>query len=617
MSAVADFDIERFRDKHESSTEWRLRSEFITAHHEQFTPDRLKCLASCFINVECYGVRYPPLVMAELNELAAAIESVIEPYRNGKRSKKAVAFVKASESKNNDQPRQKASKGTMNFVKSSESYTSVKLKTPLSMKSKGLATITDNVIVIDNDNDRHIPCINPIESSASASGSGIVNDTSIVIDIVATGKSTKLTELDSLNDTFEGLQKYIRNASSKLQQMDAIGIIYVAVQQPSSISVTFVNRADNNAWGCSLSIDNVFVATAEAASKKTAKHDAFKNALLVLDRQHLQVVSSESGSLSLCGSNEPLSRLPVAAAKYPSVSESRTQSVAKRKQPSVAGPSYKKRAPNAAAPPASLSRFVLLQRKTSAENTNSVSILQQSADFNKLLLAYDFRESAVSADGGACVCCRLSIAGQLFGDAAGTSVANAKKQIADQALARLRRTNWTIEIKKNEDTDEVGITRDEIFDQSGADEALSDSNVGNRLLRMMGWQGGGVGKDGSGIAEPVTVSGVINRSGLGLHSSQHIGKDFDKAKIKQTLQDYAHSNDGGDIAFASDFTKEERALIHVECRKLGLKSRSHGSGDDRYIVVSCKRTASELFQHLMENNGNTSKYSLLPPGSCV
>jgi hypothetical protein len=32
---------------------------------------------------------------------------------------------------------------------------------------------------------------------------------------------------------------------------------------------------------------------------------------------------------------------------------------------------------------------------------------------------------------------------------------------------------------------------------------VADNNVGSRLLRLMGWTGGGLGKDAQGIEEPV------------------------------------------------------------------------------------------------------------------
>ncbi|KAG2715269.1 hypothetical protein I3760_03G068900 [Carya illinoinensis] len=49
-----------------------------------------------------------------------------------------------------------------------------------------------------------------------------------------------------------------------------------------------------------------------------------------------------------------------------------------------------------------------------------------------------------------------------------------------------------------------------------ADKAIDESNVGNRMLRSMGWhEGSGLGKDGSGMVEPVQAQAVESRAGLG------------------------------------------------------------------------------------------------------
>ncbi|XP_021645315.2 SUPPRESSOR OF ABI3-5 isoform X2 [Hevea brasiliensis] len=49
-----------------------------------------------------------------------------------------------------------------------------------------------------------------------------------------------------------------------------------------------------------------------------------------------------------------------------------------------------------------------------------------------------------------------------------------------------------------------------------ADRAIDESNVGNRMLRSMGWHEGlGLGKDGSGMIEPVQAKAMENRAGLG------------------------------------------------------------------------------------------------------
>ncbi|XP_073136353.1 SUPPRESSOR OF ABI3-5 isoform X2 [Henckelia pumila] len=54
------------------------------------------------------------------------------------------------------------------------------------------------------------------------------------------------------------------------------------------------------------------------------------------------------------------------------------------------------------------------------------------------------------------------------------------------------------------------------YDIITADRAIDESNVGNRMLRNMGWQEGlGLGKDGSGMVEPVQAQAMETRAGLG------------------------------------------------------------------------------------------------------
>ncbi|KAJ1269436.1 hypothetical protein BS78_07G211800 [Paspalum vaginatum] len=61
---------------------------------------------------------------------------------------------------------------------------------------------------------------------------------------------------------------------------------------------------------------------------------------------------------------------------------------------------------------------------------------------------------------------------------------------------------------------EIGNT--ENYEVITADRAIDESNVGNRILRNMGWQEGlGLGKDGTGIKEPVQAKSGDARAGLG------------------------------------------------------------------------------------------------------
>ncbi|ESQ45054.1 hypothetical protein EUTSA_v10010093mg [Eutrema salsugineum] len=68
-----------------------------------------------------------------------------------------------------------------------------------------------------------------------------------------------------------------------------------------------------------------------------------------------------------------------------------------------------------------------------------------------------------------------------------------------------------------------GITTTEVnsFDVITEEKAIDESNVGNRMLRNMGWhEGSGLGKDGSGMKEPVQAQGVDRRAGLGSHQKK-------------------------------------------------------------------------------------------------
>ena len=67
----SNLDVDQYRASHDSNTEWSMRRRFLLAHRDKFPLERLLCLASCYISVECYGNTYPNPVMIQLKELTS------------------------------------------------------------------------------------------------------------------------------------------------------------------------------------------------------------------------------------------------------------------------------------------------------------------------------------------------------------------------------------------------------------------------------------------------------------------------------------------------------------------------------------------------------------------
>ena len=255
-----------------------------------------------------------------------------------------------------------------------------------------------------------------------------------------------------------------------------------------------------------------------------------------------------------------------------------------------------------------LSQFVIVDSSVCMDQTqNDLTILHNSANFNRVVLKVEYETSEQGVN------CSFVISDEVVATALGMTKDEAKLNAAKEALEVLRDMCFTIKVKQNVDSDSSGLTKEQLMCkiQKGG-EMISDSNIGNMLLKKMGWVGGGVGKKGQGIAEPVKAEMVIGREGLGLKASKGIGQDFNR-KVTKLLEDYLKSDDQKDLHFASDLLKEERAVIHSLGQRMGLKTNSKGQGDNRYLIISRKRSVHELLEHVMESGGVTSKYEVVPP----
>jgi len=252
--------------------------------------------------------------------------------------------------------------------------------------------------------------------------------------------------------------------------------------------------------------------------------------------------------------------------------------------------------------------LVLIDYSDISHGINSVAVLHDSAQSAGLVVEYSFLPSAEGNK------CKVAMGGVDVGEGSGASKPEAKLSAASDALAYLKTQVYTIKIKKVASGDK--ICREEIMSSHTPEKELGDDNRGKKLLQMMGWTGGGLGKAGNeGITEPVKVKDVYGREGLGSAGNRTMNLAQFRTKMQQIVQSYANSDNQQDLVFSPEFSIEERKEIHLIAKRYHLKDASHGKGDQRYLVLSRKRRPKQLLEFLLEMGGSTDKYDLIPPTS--
>ncbi|XP_066437850.1 NF-kappa-B-repressing factor isoform X2 [Eleutherodactylus coqui] len=239
-------------------------------------------------------------------------------------------------------------------------------------------------------------------------------------------------------------------------------------------------------------------------------------------------------------------------------------------------------------------------------DANAVCTLNATAQFNKVSIEYVFENlSAVDRK------CKVFIEQQLIAEAIGAKK-TVKRDAAEAALMALKKTQPVIINNLKKGPAEDAISRNQIRGVSNAEaykQQIKEDNIGNQLLRKMGWTGGGLGKEGEGIAEPIAVKEQFSREGLGLTT---VNQKITKTDVAKIIKNYAFSNSQEDLTFSRELSNEERKHIHQMAQKFGLKSKSYGSGTQRFLVVSRKMNRKDLL-HQLRQEGQVGSYTLQLP----
>ncbi|XP_017263506.1 NF-kappa-B-repressing factor [Kryptolebias marmoratus] len=325
----------------------------------------------------------------------------------------------------------------------------------------------------------------------------------------------------------------------------------------------------NNLWLCRVFLQDELVAQA-TGSKKSSKHAAAEEAVRKLRMNQAHREQQQQQSQYFRGNNQFDS------------SEGFGPQGNRKKQ---------------------LSELVILEN-----SDNAICIINDTAQFNKVTADYKF---SVLPDHR--WKCEVYLEGQYV--AAGIGPKKIVKHIAaNEALATLRQTQAVVKSNLRKEGHTDTISRSQILARSGEEamkQEIKEDNIGNQLLRKMGWKGGGLGRDGEGIAEPIRVKEQFSREGLGMDMDK-TGNQLSKRDIEDIIRNYASSDRTDDLRFSNELTNDERKQIHQISQKYGLRSKSYGQGRQRFLVVSRKVQKDQLIGQLLQE-GQVGRYELVKP----
>ncbi|XP_070491796.1 NF-kappa-B-repressing factor-like [Chironomus tepperi] len=186
---------------------------------------------------------------------------------------------------------------------------------------------------------------------------------------------------------------------------------------------------------------------------------------------------------------------------------------------------------------------------------------------------------------------------QIIAEGTGESKRLALKAANGQFLKVLRENCYTIRLKNgNKPVDENS-------------NQIQEESHDFKLLSKLGWKGGSLDPNGTGILDHIKLEIKIGRLGLGSENDK-----FDQSYFQNLLQNFKQSQLEYDLKLSSEFTKEERAVIHQMALYLNLRTKSYGKSGSRHLVVSSPISPQVLRQKLIEGDEYLKeKYELIPP----
>ncbi|GIY04145.1 uncharacterized protein CEXT_24891 [Caerostris extrusa] len=254
--------------------------------------------------------------------------------------------------------------------------------------------------------------------------------------------------------------------------------------------------------------------------------------------------------------------------------------------------------------------MVVFDKAESDITLSSAAILNMSATkcHKKLTVHFNLEDNNS-------ICCHYYLDNEEIGTGCAFLKQEAKLTAALNARRNLEKQFYTILIK-NDIEDPIFVSREQIrVLEAKSLGVLSENNIGFKMMKTMGWAGGGIGKN-SGRTEPIIVDQHSYNQGLGFsigktEKTAMKTKDF-KQKVETVLREYSACNSKSDLVFSADFDKEERKMIHKLTEKYpNLQSSSYGKNEGRQLRIKRKSKGIEILKELLQAEGSTNRYELI------
>ncbi|XP_067013527.2 uncharacterized protein [Anabrus simplex] len=633
--------VDAYRQEHECDEHWQLRRSFLLTHRDRFPEERLVCLAQVFTNVEFLGCRYPEKTMKLIAELS---QEVAADYREKQKTRLQRTFVQASD----------AAGAKVKGLKRPQDQTS---EHPSPSSVNNAAPKKDNSNSSSAPKSDCTPAKNRKFTNFVAASSEPTEESPDCQIILEKSSSMQASSESSKIKPSENIQENISKgafASSQHESLDS--------KMPQSIKMS------NIVSGSADSPNSV--PKKESPNGGPVKNSNFPQNLQASSSARFQdtkpnpaAFSPPAVPFSTGSSSQPQDNNSVPP--LTSLFERRVQNNSKSAQPSTSVSERTFTTPSGDVKPLSFSHYggvrtYHIDRPTNNVNESADDDVMEvdpdeedpdnprpnkadvsaafnainSSPFGRLVLiemteqndgpAQIIHRSAFGCQiptnflyerlPGGKTCCKLYVNRNIVAQGIEHNNKSAKDAACVKALQKLQEHCFTLKIKAKILTDGTTIEKEDPA-ASTENQTIGEENIGNKLLRLMGWSGGGLGKDKQGIEEPVSVAQRVNRSGLGIQQSQ--GSDARAFAVKMTriLKDFAAQNTDRDLVFSSDFTKPERKKMHEIAQRFNLKTKSYGKDNERYLVVSQKFSVMRIVEKMLHCGGSSEKYELVPPTS--